>query len=74
MMIQQRIGEIDDLIYPSTPCPLLPWIINSFLYCLYFLKEIRNVINTDLNASVYFLYRLILDMCLIAIYIQTFII
>lgn len=34
MMMQKILGEIDDLIYPPTFCPLL-----SFLYCLYFLKK-----------------------------------
>lgn len=59
MMMQKIIGEIDDLIYPPTFCPLL-----SFLYCLYFLKKKRNFINIDLNLSAYFLlYILILDMC-----------
>lgn len=52
MMIWKITGEIDDLMYPI-PCALLPGIINSFLYCLYFLKEIRNFINVDLNTSVY---------------------
>lgn len=59
MMMQKIIGEIDDLVYPSTFCPLL----RVFYVARMFSKKI-NFINIDLNVSAYFLlYILILDMC-----------